>query len=56
MSVYASRKFQLAVFSMISGTAALFFDKMGGGEYVALVLAILGSYGAANVMAARNGK
>ena len=51
-----SRKFQLAAFSMVSGTAALFFGKMGGGEYVALVLAILGAYGAANVMAARNGK
>ena len=41
---------------MASGTAALFFDKMGGGEYVALVLAILGAYGTANVIAARNGK
>ena len=41
---------------MLSGTAALFVDKMGGGEYVALVLAILGAYGAANVMAGRDDK
>lgn len=45
----------LAAFAMLSGTGALFADKMGGGEYVALVLAILGAYGAANVAAARNG-
>lgn len=46
----------LAAFAMVLGTVGLFFDKLGGGEYVALVLAILGAYGAANVAAARNGK
>ena len=56
MNAYGSRKFALAAFAMLCGTAALFFDKLGGGEYVALVLAILGAYGTANVMAARNGK
>ena len=46
----------LAVFAQVSGTVALFADKMGGGEYVALTVAVLGAYGAANVFAARNGK
>lgn len=53
MNGYTSRKFALAAFAMLSGTAGLFTDKIGGGEYVALVLAILGAYGAANVVAAR---
>ena len=46
----------LAAFAMIFGTIGLFTNNIGGGEYVALILAILGAYGTANVMAARNGK
>ncbi len=56
MNSLASRKFMLAAFAQMSGTAALFASKMDGGEYVALTIAVLAAYGAANVLAARNGK
>jgi len=52
-SKYRSRKFALAVFFTLAGTAALFLDKLTGGEYVTLTLSILSAYGLANVMEAK---
>lgn len=49
-STYRSRKFILASFFAMTGVAALFFDKVGGGEFVALVTVILGLYAAASVV------
>ena len=49
-SKYVSRKFQLAVFFACSTTVALYFELMDDGTYVAAISAIMGFYGAANVM------
>lgn len=56
MDMIGGRKFTLALLAQMSGTIALFTGHMEGGLYVALTIAVLGAYGAANVVAARNGK
>jgi len=44
-----SRKFMLACFFAVVSSAGLFFDKLGGGEFVAVVTLVLGIYSAGNV-------
>ena len=48
-SKYLSRKFILACSALALASGGLFFDAMGGGEYVAALTVILGSYKLANV-------
>jgi hypothetical protein len=52
--IYTQRKFFLAVLFSIAGIIALFIDKIGGGEFVALCSAVLALYGASNVFEKRN--
>lgn len=56
MDIPGGRKFALAALAQLSGTVALFTGQMADAVYVALTIAVLGAYGAANVVAARNGK
>jgi len=51
---YGSRKFLIASTSLIFGSLFLSLDKLTGGEWVMLVAAILGLYGAGNVMEKKN--
>lgn len=46
---FLSRKFLLAAFFALAGTWGWLADKMGGGEYIALVTLITGLYAAADV-------
>ena len=48
-SRYRSRKFILAMIYTVSGVAALFLSKIGGGEFIGLAGVVLALYGAANV-------
>jgi len=56
MQSLLSRKFLLASFSQAAGAVALFTDKLSGVEFVSLTTVVLAAYGAANIMAERNGK
>lgn len=51
---YGSRKFLIASTSLALGSLFLGLDKLTGGEWVMLVAAILGLYGAGNVMERKN--
>lgn len=51
-----SRKFFVAVSLEIISTAALFANKLDGGEFVMLAIAILGIYGYHNVKAREAGE
>ena len=44
-----SRKFMLACFFSLTATVGFFMDKISGGEYVGLALAVIGMYNLANV-------
>ncbi len=44
-----SRKFFIAVSMEVIATAALFADKLDGGEFVMLAVAVLGIYGYHNI-------
>lgn len=44
-----NRKFKFTVAVFIASTAALFFDKLGGGEYVALMTLLASIYTSGNV-------
>lgn len=46
---HRSRKFILAMLSLLSGIVALFAGYLSGGEFLGLVGLVLGLYGAANV-------
>lgn len=46
---YKSRKFFLTMVFTATTIAALFLDKISGGEFVAVATLILGVYGASNV-------
>lgn len=46
---YRSRKFLLAAFFTLAGTAALYLGKLSGGEWISLAGLIVGLYGASDV-------
>ena len=46
---FRSRKFLLALMSLITGIGALFSSLFTGSEFIALVGVVLGLYGGANV-------
>lgn len=48
-SRYASRKFVLALFAIVSATALVGFGKIEGTIYSAIMMAALGAYSVANV-------
>lgn len=50
----SQRKFCIAAFFAIAGTAGWFFGRMGGGEFIALVTLILAAYNTANVLEKKN--
>jgi len=52
----SQRKFILAVFFALAGTAAFAFTAMTAAEWLALVAIVLGMYGAANVAEKAGGK
>ena len=45
----SQRKFTLAIIALVGGLVCVAVERMGGGEFVALVTSVLGLYGAANV-------
>jgi len=47
---YRSRKFALATSSLLMAGVGMYMGFISGGEFVAAISAILGLYGAANVM------
>ena len=51
-----SRKFFIALSFEVIATAALFADKLDGGEFVMLAISILGIYGYHNVKAREAGE
>jgi len=51
-----SRKFFIAVSILVISTVALFADKLDGGEFVMLSVAIIGIYGCHNVKAREAGE
>ena len=53
--LYRNRKFKLAVFALLASCVALFTDKIGGGEWIACVGAVLGLYGWSNVADKKEG-
>ena len=46
---FASRKFILAVLSLVSSSALVWFGRIDGGVYSAVVIASVGAYIAGNV-------
>lgn len=46
---YGSRKFMLATALTLTACAGLLLDKMGGGEFSACIITVLGAYSAADV-------
>lgn len=53
MDTLKSRKFILALVFTITGVAAMFTGKLGGGEFIGLAATVLGLYGGANVLAGK---
>lgn len=49
MNRYLSRKFMIAVASLVSSTWSLWERLIDASDYKAIVIAVLGLYGAANV-------
>ena len=47
---YRSRKFALAVASLLISAAALFSKHIASGEWIAAITIVLGLYGASNVL------
>lgn len=50
MNRYASRKFLVALFVLIAATWSLFEFLITSGDYVKIVIAVVGLYSAGNVM------
>jgi len=50
------RKFLLACFFALAGTAALFFNKISGGEFIALITLVMGIYNTANYLIKKESK
>lgn len=49
MERYASRKFILAMLTLLSASLLVYFGKIDGGVYATVVVAAVGAYLAANV-------
>jgi hypothetical protein len=47
--ISTNRKFKFTVAIFLAATAALFFDKLAGGEYVTLITLLSGIYTGGNV-------
>ena len=49
-----SRKFLTTLLAQGMAFSALWFDKLAGGEFVTITIAVLGMYAASNVLEKRN--
>ncbi len=49
----SSRKFIVTLLGTLLATGMLVFDKISGGEYVAIILGLAGGYITGNVLSAR---